>query len=202
VLLLTRVGLSEPALIGVPRIEAGLDDLETLKLKLDLFIQGVTGAVPRGGIQTPMEGTRADEHPPETSTGVDLEARVAKLIRSSLSHAVTEVDRSRFPDRPDFALYFAGPNGIPELVFLQVKRVRGDVWRRRIREAISQLSTQVVRANASLGVVVYDGAPQDSKLPTRPPVVTFSLKQLETELEDKRLDQLLWQARNEMVHGR
>jgi hypothetical protein len=202
VVLLTRAGVRAPALTGVPRIEANLDDPETLALKLELVLQGVHGGVPRESAVKAVVSPRITVEAARVS-GYELEQTVADLLRASSSAVFTE-SRSNSPDGgADFAFYLKGREADLGLILVEVKQVRGLQWQRRIRDASHQLTRYVAQANAGFGLVIYDGESLPPQLRTADPfVVAISLESLEKELEQRSLADVVWRLRNEAIHGR
>lgn len=201
VLLLTRAGVQAPALTGVPRIEANLEDLETLALKLDMVLQGVHGGVPR---QAAVEAVVSPRITAEVArvTGYELEQTVAGLLQVSSSAVFTEARSDSPAGGADFAFYFKGRESDLGLVLIEVKQIRGSEWQRRIREASHQLARYVAQANAGFGLVIYDGDSLPPQLRTADPfVVAISLESLQIDLEQRSLVEVVWRLRNEAIHG-
>lgn len=202
VLLLTRPGVRAPALTGVPRIEASLEDPETLALKLESFLQGVQGDLPRHIATTTTASPRVTT-PPARIAGYELEQTVASLLEASSSAMLME-SRSKSPDRgADFAFYLKGRETDLGLVLVEVKQVRGLHWQRRIRTASLELAQYVAQAGAGFGLVIYDGDNLPPQQRTADPfVVALSLENIERELAQRPLEDVVWRLRNEAIHGR
>jgi hypothetical protein len=201
VLLLTRAGVQAPALTGVPRIEANLEDLETLALKLDMVLQGVHGGVPR---QAAVEAVVSPRITAEIArvTGYELKQTVAGILQVSSSAVFTEARSDSPAGGADFAFYFKGREADLGLVLIEVKQIRGSEWQRRIREASHQLARYVAQANAGFGLVIYDGDSLPLQLRTADPfVVAISLESLQIDLEQRSLVDVVWRLRNEAIHG-
>jgi hypothetical protein len=201
VLLLTRAGVQAPALTGVPRIEANLEDLETLALKLDMVLQGVHGGVPR---QAAVEAVVSPRITAEIArvTGYELKQTVAGILQVSSSAVFTEARSDSPAGGADFAFYFKGREADLGLVLIEVKQIRGSEWQRRIREASHQLARYVAQANAGFGLVIYDGDSLPPQLRTADPfVVAISLESLQIDLEQRSLVDVVWRLRNEAIHG-
>jgi hypothetical protein len=197
VLLLTRPGIAAPALTGVPRIEANLEDSETLALKLELFLQGVDGGVPRRTVATSAGSPKRDRLP-TYAPGYQLEETVASLLEVSGSALIL----ATYPDGPDFAFYLQGRETDLGLVLAEVKHAGGEHWQRRIREASHQLARYVAQANAGFGLVIYDGDNLPHQRRTSDPfVVAISLESLRSQLEERSLEDVVWRLRNEAIHG-
>lgn len=202
VLLLTRENVPVPALTGVPRIEASLDDPETLALKLDLFLQGVRGGAPRQPAAGIVTSSKQRPQPTNYATGYELERTVADLLASSGSVLFTELRPNSPSDRPDLAFYVKGSEIDLGLILVEVKRINTAEWSRRLRDASHQLARYVAQANAGLGLVVYDG----DKVPLQrrtlaPQIVAISLANLRGELLERPLEDIVRRLRNEAIHG-
>ena len=199
-LIISRPGLQLPSLAGVPRMEADLEDLATLDLKVDLFLEGVRDGAPskppksaQSGI-APVARAAMAQH-----TGLELEEMVGRLLLAAGSNLI-ENERSPRSDGPDYALYLQGHETDVGMVLVEVKAVRQSAEpRRRLREAAVELSSQVLTARAALGLLVYDGpSVTDSSTPL---VVAMSVDDLTAQLENAALPVILRKARNRAIHG-
>lgn len=203
VLLLTREGIQTPALTGLPRIEASLADPETLALKLDLFLQGVSGGVPRKPASTALNLRKPKPSPTSRVNGPALEKAVAEILAGSGSAVLTEVGADFSNVRPDLAFYLEGREADLGLILVEVKQLSSSSdAQRRIRDASFELAHYVAQTNAGLGLVVYDGKSFARQPRTSGSLVAaISLAELRQELTLRPIGDLIGRLRNEAIQG-
>jgi hypothetical protein len=200
VLLLTRPGTQPPALLGLPRVDANLEDADTLGIKLELLLQGVSHGAPREFMAGPSL-QRQQGLPSPRYSAQTLEREVTELLTSNGSTFLKESDSKNRPRGFDFAFHLESGDLQFGLVLVEVKRLAvGD--RGRLLDAAKILGQQVAASGAGLGLVVYES---DSPMPMRrnlaPLVAAISVQQLREELLNRPIEEVIGRLRNEAVHG-
>lgn len=175
-------------------------DLATLDLKVDLFLEGVREGAPRNPPNSAQTGTaRVSRAAVAQLSSLGLEDMVGRLLVAAGS-SLLESDTSPRSGGPDYALYLPGHETDVGMVLVGVKSVSRSIEpRRRLREAATQLSSDVLTARAALGLLVYDGP--TLRLPSTPLVVAMSVDELTAQLESSALPAILRRARNQAIHG-
>lgn len=197
VLLITKPGVAVPALHGIPRVlvSDGKDDL--LGIQIDLFLQGAARNLPK---RYPSRTAIGQPVAPAllATQGRRLEDVIGDLFRSTGQELVKS--SAIVDDRADFTLYFSPDKGDLGVVLVEVKEWSQRASRAGLRQAALQLSDQVVRAGAGLGVLIYNGP--TVQFTGAPLVAAVSFDELSGELSHRTLVEVLRRARNESIHGR
>lgn len=203
VLVVARENRQTPALTSLPRIDASLEDLGTLELKLDLFLEGVRGGVAREHFSKPSFSMKPRAAIPMSTAGQSLERAVEELFSDSGTVMFTEALTSADDGRPDLAFYVEGIENELGLILVEVKRFvpSADV-NRRLRDASLQLSNYVTRTSAGLGLLVYEAEKGSvSRRALSPLTIAVPYHALREELSERPLSEVMRRLRNEAIHG-
>ncbi|MBL7491557.1 hypothetical protein I6A60_39145 [Frankia sp. AgB1.9] len=182
---------------------AGVSDEASLRLHLSLFVQ--VAAMQRHASETgfrrgltPPLATPARETTAESPTthALRLEQEVIDLLRDS--GALVE-EAVRFPHDAgvDAAVVIPGTEQVLGPVLVEVKAQRDLDLARVTRD----LAEAVLARGASLGLLVYDGAPRTPRPLGRLPVVVLHIDELRRALPGPALGRWLIDVRNRIVHG-
>ncbi|MBQ1052154.1 hypothetical protein KBX50_27320 [Micromonospora sp. C51] len=189
-----------PALAPVRHVRAGLDDLDSLRLHIGMFLRAVR--------QVPLAvGSRTTRHTAKVTSrvgtsdswgyaGNKLQSSVEDLLSSSGALLDAAVDG----DRPGVDLAFAvDVRGVPTTVVVEVKSFWGHS---APTSAIQQLSRHIEETGADLGLLITDKSPAGALVRQAPAnILVYSLKDFSEALRTTGLERLLREARNRVVHG-
>ena len=203
VLVVGRENRQTSALTSLPRIDASLEDLATLELKLDLFLEGVGGGVARERFGKPSFSVKPRAAIPTSTAGQSLGRAVKELLNGSGTAMFTEALTSVDGDRPDLAFYVEGIESDLGLVLVEVKQFAPSTdVSRRLRDASSQLSNYVTRTSAGLGLLVYEAEKGSvSRRALSPLTIAVPYHTLREELAERPLGDVMRRLRNEAIHG-
>ncbi|MEV4691351.1 hypothetical protein AB0K27_09545 [Micromonospora echinospora] len=189
-----------PALAPVRHARARLDDIDSLRLHIGMFIRGAR-QVPRAA------GSRTTRHTATVTTRVEtsdswsyaghkLQSDVAALLSNSGALLGAAVGG----DHPGVDLAFAVDiQRVPTTVVVEVKSFSGH-W--APTSAIQQLSRHIEETGADLGLLITDKSPAGALVRQAPAnILVYSLEGLSEALRTTGLERLLREARNRVVHG-
>ncbi|WP_141725152.1 hypothetical protein [Micromonospora pallida] len=189
-----------PALAPVRHARARLDDIDSLRLHIGMFLRGARQVSQAAGSRptrhTDTVTTHVETSDSWTFAGHKLQSDVAALLSSSgalLGAAVVG-------DQPGVDLAFAVDiQRVPTTVVVEVKPFSGH-W--APTSAIQQLSRHIEETGADLGLLITDKSPAGPLVRQAPAnILVYSLEDLSEALRTTGLERLLREARNRVVHG-